>query len=182
MTVISGAPVTYIVTVTNNGPTDVVGATVVDDVAADFENVTFTSVASGGASGNTASGSGDLNETVNLPTGSSIVYTINADVIDNTDDDLVVNTATVSVPDGIVDTNTDNNTATDTDPVDAEEVDIRVTKTDNVQAVTQGDDVTYEIVVTNVGHDLAHGNRVGKTIQNIAEPPVLTLSYEEATL
>ena len=152
VTVISGAPVTYIVIVTNNGPTDVTGATVEDVFAADFENVTFTSVASGGASGNTASGSGNLSETVNLPSGSSIEYTIDADVIDNTDDDLVVNTATVSVPDGIVDTNPDNNSATDTDPVDAEEVDVRVTKTDNIQSVTQGDSVTYEIVVSNVGN------------------------------
>ena len=150
-TVESGGPVTYVITVTNNGPTAVVGASLVDDFSDDFENVSFTSSATGGASGNSPSGNGDISETVNLPVGSSVTYTVDADVIDFTDDDEVVNTATITTPDGVVDSNPDNNSAADIDPVDAQEVDLRVTKTNNVTSVTAGDSVTYEIVVSNVG-------------------------------
>src|SRR5262249_38024822 len=62
-----GQAVDYDITVTNNGPAAVVGATVTDAFPAALTNVTFTSqVVTGVVSGNTASGSGSLNETVDM--------------------------------------------------------------------------------------------------------------------
>ena len=56
---------------------------------------TFTAVATGGASGFTASGSGNINDTVNLPVGSTITYTVVANISGSASGNLV-NTATVT--------------------------------------------------------------------------------------
>src|SRR4029079_694221 len=77
--VLPAGTIQYTITVDNtNGPSDVVGASVQDmfDSTA-FSSVSWMSAVSGGATA-TASGSGDINDTVNLPKGSSIVYTVTA--------------------------------------------------------------------------------------------------------
>jgi uncharacterized repeat protein (TIGR01451 family) len=112
-TVAPGDSNTYTIVVTNLGPGSVTGATVSDDFPVDFTGVTFVSVASAGATGNTAIGSGDISDTVNMPVGSSITYTVMG-TVSPTAFGTLVNTATVTAPAG-VDTNTSNNSATDTD-------------------------------------------------------------------
>src|SRR5262249_23559592 len=71
-----GKSTTYTIVVTNHGPSDVIGAQVTDIFSAMITSATWTSTALDGASGNTASGSGNINDTVNLPAGSSIIYTV----------------------------------------------------------------------------------------------------------
>ena len=95
------------------GPTNVVGATVTDNFSANLTGVTWTCSGSGGASC-TAAGAGNINDTVSLPVGGSVQYTVNATVVASPSGPLV-NTATISVPAGITDTNSGNNSATDTD-------------------------------------------------------------------
>ena len=60
------------------------------------------------------SGSGSIDDTVDLPAGSKITYkatgTVSASATGS-----VVDTATVTSPNGVPDPNTGNNTATDTD-------------------------------------------------------------------
>ena len=77
-TAVPGQTVTYTVTATNNGPEDVVDATVADTMPAVLTGVTWTCAAAGGASC-TANGAGDINDTVDLPVGSSLTYTVVAD-------------------------------------------------------------------------------------------------------
>lgn len=73
-----GAPVSYVITVFNDGPDAVAGVTVVDNMPAGFVNVTWDCVASGGASCPNASGSGNINELLgNLPNGGELEYTVN---------------------------------------------------------------------------------------------------------
>ncbi len=67
---------TYTIVVSNNGPSDAIGATVTDVLPAAIASDTFTAVATGGASGFTAGGSGNINDTVNMPAGSTITYTV----------------------------------------------------------------------------------------------------------
>jgi uncharacterized repeat protein (TIGR01451 family) len=78
-TVLQGAPVTYTLTVTNNGPyaIDVANApTVTDTLPAAITGITWTCAPSAGASC-TASGSGDLNTSgLTLPVNASVTYTI----------------------------------------------------------------------------------------------------------
>ena len=64
-----GNSTTYTIVVSNNGPSDVTGAAVTDMLPAAITSATFTAVGSGGASGFTASGSGNISDTVNLPVG-----------------------------------------------------------------------------------------------------------------
>ena len=99
---------------TNAGPSNIAGAVIQDHFPSTFTGVTFTATQSGGATGFTSSGSGDVSQTVAMPSGSHITYkatgTISASATSS-----ISNTATVSVPTGVIDPNTGNNTATDTD-------------------------------------------------------------------
>ena len=72
-----GDAVSYTIVVQNTGPSDVQGATVRDVFPGDLTNVTYTSVPSGNASGS-SSGSGNIDDLVNLAAGSRITYTVNA--------------------------------------------------------------------------------------------------------
>lgn len=60
--------------VTNAGPSDVSGAVVSDSFPARFTAVTFTATQSGGASGFTATGTGNISDTVALPASSHVTY------------------------------------------------------------------------------------------------------------
>jgi uncharacterized repeat protein (TIGR01451 family) len=117
---VSGAKTVYTITVSNPGPAGAVGATVTDAPPATLTNVTWTCAASNGATC-TASGSGPINDTVNLPSGSSVVYTLTA-TVDPLATGTVSNTATVAVPSGTTDPVPGNNTATDTDTIVAKAI------------------------------------------------------------
>jgi len=71
--------------------------------------MTWTSIAAGGASGNSASGSGSILDTVDMPDGSSIVYTITA-TVDTAAQGILSNVATVTPLGGLAnDTDATNN-------------------------------------------------------------------------
>ena len=96
------------------GDFNIAGAVIPDHFPRTFIGVTFTATQSGGATGFTSRGSGDVSQTVAMPSGSHITYkatgTISASATSS-----FSNTATVSVPTGVIDPNTANNIATDTD-------------------------------------------------------------------
>ncbi len=68
-----GGSVTYTITASNAGPSDATGATVADTFPASL-TCTWTCVGAGGGTC-TAAGSGNINDTVNLPAGGSVTYT-----------------------------------------------------------------------------------------------------------
>jgi uncharacterized repeat protein (TIGR01451 family) len=74
-----GGPITWVVTVVNNGPADGAGSIFSDPVPAVITNVTWTCSASSGAACPNAAGSGNnINEVFAVfPPGGQIVYTIN---------------------------------------------------------------------------------------------------------
>ncbi len=161
-TITPGGTITYTIVVTNNGPSNIVGANVNDEFPADVTSDTFTAVGSGGATGFSTSGSGGINDTVNLPSGATITYTVTAN-LSNTVTDLS-NTATVTPPSNATDSDLTNNTATDTDTTVAAMVDLAITKTTPVNAtVSPGGTATYTITVTNNGPDAATGATVSDT-------------------
>src|SRR5207253_2627967 len=65
--VVEGSSDTYTIVVRNSGPSDVIGATVADLLPDIFTGASYTATATGGATGFTASGSGNISDTVNLP-------------------------------------------------------------------------------------------------------------------
>jgi uncharacterized repeat protein (TIGR01451 family) len=106
-----GDPVTYTITVTNNGPGDVAGATATDTFPPEITGISWTCLASGGATC-TAGGTGDINDSVDLPNGDSVTYTVQATLAAGAVG-FVRNNASVALPSGTVDPNPGNNTATD---------------------------------------------------------------------
>lgn len=114
--VLAGSPTTYTITATNAGPNDATGVKVKDAIPAGLTSVTWSSVAAGGATGNTANGSGDIDDTVDLPSGSSITWTVEGTVSASATG-TVVNKATIAAASGFEDSNDGNNSATDTDTI-----------------------------------------------------------------
>ncbi len=105
---------TYTIKVSNIGFSAVTGVTVTDVFPAQLTNVTWTCVATTGAGICPASGTGNLNESVNLPAGALVTFTVTADIL-GTATGSIVNTASVSLPVGMIDPDTCNNSATDID-------------------------------------------------------------------
>jgi uncharacterized repeat protein (TIGR01451 family) len=116
-----GGNITYTVIVRNLSGLTADGAIVSDAMPANILNWTWDCTdESGGASGCNAAvnGTDDFTDTVNLPVGGRIEYTVTAYIVAGPTGDLE-NTASVAVPVGYLDTYTGNNSATDTDTLAA---------------------------------------------------------------
>jgi uncharacterized repeat protein (TIGR01451 family) len=147
--VVAGTTNIYTIVVGNAGPSYVTGAVVKDTFPATFTGVTFTASGAGGATGFPLSGSGNINNTVTLPPGSSITYKASGKM-SAAATGTVSNTATVTAPSGITDPSLANNSATDTDNITISS-DLKVTVNDGKATAVAGTQDTYTIVVTNVG-------------------------------
>ncbi len=157
-----GQIVTYTVVVSNDGPSDAPGSRVTDSLPDDLDNITWTCTSSLGSSC-TGSGVGDLDDTVNLAAGGQLTYLISGTVRAEASGNLV-NSAQVSLAEGLTDPNLNNNSDTDFDTeITDQQADLRVAKTDNVVAATPGGSVTYSIVVTNDGPQAVDDARVVDT-------------------
>jgi len=113
--VANGSSDTYTITVTNTGLENVNGAVVTDTFPAQVQNVSYTATGKSGATG-FASGSGNINQSLNLPPNSSVTYKATG-FINGNSGTVISNTANVSVPAGVSDPNTANNIATDKDTI-----------------------------------------------------------------
>jgi uncharacterized repeat protein (TIGR01451 family) len=163
-----GGSVTYTITASNAGPSNAPGATVADTFPASL-TCTWTCVGAGGGTC-TASGSGNINDTTNLPAGGSITYTASC-TISAAATGTLTNTATVAAPAGITDPTPGNNSATDIDTL-AASADLSITNTDGVSAATPGGSVTYTITASNAGPSNATGATVADTF-----PAALTCTW-----
>ncbi|HUW60713.1 MAG TPA: BACON domain-containing carbohydrate-binding protein [Candidatus Bathyarchaeia archaeon] len=116
-----GQNITYEIVVNNYGPNNVVGALVEDSFPDELINVTWVASPTAGATSGLGSGSGDISDTVDIPVGDRVVYTVSA-VVNYFSVGSVTNTATVTAPPGILDTFEDNNTSTDEDPIEFQSI------------------------------------------------------------
>jgi|CXWL01.1.fsa_nt_gi uncharacterized repeat protein (TIGR01451 family) len=157
-TAVPGGSVTYTITASNAGPDPVTGGTVADSFPAVL-TCTWTCVGAGGGTC-TAAGSGNVNDTVNLPAGGSVTYTASCSINASATGTLA-NTATVSGG-AAVDPNPANNSATDTDTL-TPQANLGITKTDGVTTATAGGSVTYTISASNPGPSNALGATVADT-------------------
>ncbi|GIX00173.1 MAG: hypothetical protein KatS3mg111_3505 [Pirellulaceae bacterium] len=157
--VIAGNSFTYTITVTNNGPSDAANTVVIDDIP-DGIQITSATASAGtvtiptSAQDTDPTNSDDL--TVNLGTvadGDTVTITVNATVLPGTRGDL---TNTVSVTSDSIESNSADNSASETTAVNAN-IDLQVTKADNVDPVVAGQSLIYTIVVTNNGPSTANG-------------------------
>jgi len=156
-----GGTVTYTIVASNAGPSNAPGSLVADTFPAMLTGVTWTCVGAGGATC-AAAGSGNINDTANLPAGGSVTYTATGTVSASATGTLT-NTATVTAAGGITDPTPGNNSATDTDAL-SPTANLGITKTDGVSALTPGGSVTYTIVASNAGPSNAPGSTVADTL------------------
>lgn len=152
---VAGLNSSYTIVVSNSGPSNAPNATVTDIFPASITSVVWTCVGAGGASC-AASGSGDINETVDLPAGGSVTFTANTST-DPAATGTLSNTA--SVFSAVIDPNPANNSATDT-TLFTQTADLRISKTDGRTSVIAGESNTYTIVASNLGPS----NVVGATV------------------
>jgi uncharacterized repeat protein (TIGR01451 family) len=109
----AGDPVVYTITVTNRGLDAAIGGLVRDLLpSGGLTSFTWTAVASSGASVDATSGTGDINSTVSLNPGATVVYTLTA-TTDPAFSGNVNNTATITPPSNFTDVNPADNSVTD---------------------------------------------------------------------
>ena len=171
-TAVPGTSVTYTIVVSNAGPAEANGAMLSDAFPAELTNVTFVSAAAGGASGNTASGSGNILDNLSLPAGASVTYTVTG-IVSASAIGTLSNTASVTTPVEITDPNPGDNSATDTDVL-TPQADLSITKTDGVASVDAGATLTYTIVVSNAGPSAVTGASVTDLFPGAFLNPVFT--------
>jgi uncharacterized repeat protein (TIGR01451 family) len=145
-TYVPGTSTTYTIIATNAGPSFLKGGTVSDPLPAQVASATWTAVYSAGSSG-PESGSGPLNETVNLAPGGTATFQFTVQIKPDATGDLV-NTVTITPP-----PNTQGNTATatDTNTLSSPQLLLNVTKTDGKTTYLPGQTFPYTIVVSNSG-------------------------------
>jgi uncharacterized repeat protein (TIGR01451 family) len=151
-----GSVTTYVVEVSNLGEVPVKGVTVSDPLASGFSVLTWECIfADAGSRCLTPSGTGNLNTSVDLGVGGTVVFEVRAEV-SLTAGDSVTDTVTVTAPPGVTEDSLVNNTASDTDTV-LPAADIAVRKTvDNATPVV-GQTVTFTVTATNNGPNPATG-------------------------
>jgi uncharacterized repeat protein (TIGR01451 family) len=152
--VVPGTTTTYVIRVTNAGPSNAVGAVVTDTFDAtkiDVPNVTWTCVPTGLASCGIGSGTGNLSVPVDITADGSglvhfVTFTVQAPVFP-TATGVLANTVNVAAGPGQSDPNSTNDTDIDTLTPSA---DVAIDKSGPATAVP-GTSVTYTIQVTNLG-------------------------------
>ncbi|MEM1081101.1 MAG: hypothetical protein AAGH65_05920 [Pseudomonadota bacterium] len=112
----TGQPTTWFIEVTNLTGANITGATLIDPVPVGVANASWTCTGFDGASCTNPSGSGSINESVDLPANASLLYEFTATVTAD-EPSVISNTATITLAEGQTDVNPANNSATDTDPV-----------------------------------------------------------------
>lgn len=142
---VAGAPVTYTVTVVNNGPSDAAAVAVLDTVPADLTGVT--------ASSSVGSCTGTSCDLGTLAVGGSATITVTGDV-PGTADPLTVADNTATVSSDTDDPDISNNEAVISTGV-AAVADLRITKSVSPTSVIAGTSATWTVEVTNDGPSAA---------------------------
>ena len=152
--------VTYTIVVANAGPSDDPSVGVTDTFPAAL-SCTWASVPAGGASSTAGPVAGDVADTISLPAGSSVNYTVLCS-IDPSATGTLSNTATAAS--SVTDPNGSNNSATDSDTVLMPMADLSITKTGSPASLQPGQPLTYTVTVNNTGPSDAPGVVVTDTL------------------
>lgn len=110
-----GGSIEYLILVENLGPSDVVGAQVIDNPPPRLGNLSWMCQPTGGATCS-ASGTGPIDELVDIPVGESVAFMLSA-TLQDTDEQPVTNTASIEAPNTVVELDLFNNNDSDTDSV-----------------------------------------------------------------
>ena len=180
LSVPAGAPITYVATVRNNGPSTAQNVQAVDVLPANAAFVSAT--ASGGGSCTTpavGSTGGTLTCTwASLTNGSQNTVTYVLRPLGTAAGSNVVNT--VNVFTSTAESNTANNSATTTTAVTAAQLDILVNKVDSADPVDLGQPTTYTITINNSGPSFGTNVVLTDVFPAPGSTPTATFSYQGA--
>ncbi len=161
-TALPGSAATYIITVTNNGPSSISSCWVRDTIPANLQSPVF-SPDRGIYNGTTQYWSG-----INLASGQSAVLTLQGTVQGGSP--TIVNSVTVNPPYNTTDPVLTNNTATDTDAI----LNLSAAKTVTPSTVQTGGTVTYTVTMTSVSSSAT-------TVTSVVDTLPAGFSYKTGT-
>lgn len=156
--VVAGRPVTYLITVSNFGPSWARGARVLDPLPAGLSNAVWSCSGTGNATCARPSGTATIDASVTLPPAGQVVLRLTADV-DPTFTGMLSNTARVLLPSTVIDLTPSNNEATDSTAVGVT-ADVAITKRLVDNESSTGSPARYEIVAVNNGPSAVTGASV----------------------
>lgn len=187
-TVVQGSAISYLVTITNAGPSGVSGATFSDAVPAGVTGVTATVQGqSNGAAGTVVSASGNnvTGTMATLPANGSVSILISGTAATI---GALNNTAMVTPPSGVTDNVPDNNTTPPVITTVVAKPQLHITKTVTPGPYKAGDKVTYTLTVNNGGAvtvkdvvvtDVLTGDNLPAPV--FGKPGLGTVSYNAAS-
>ena len=163
---VPGQVVTWTVTVSNAGPAAATGAILADAPPASVSGLTWTCTASPG-SFCPASGSGPIDAAVNLLNGGSATFQLDG-LVDPAATGVLVNTASVIPPPGMIDPVAANNAATDTDAL-TPQADLALAIADSPDPVAPGAPLVYALQASNLGPSRSPG----LTLTSVLDPSLV---------
>jgi uncharacterized repeat protein (TIGR01451 family) len=167
-TAIPGQPTSYVITVTNNGPSTVSSLTLDDTLPTDLLNPLFE------PSAGTYNATTKLWSGLTLQPSQSLTLALSG-TINPTATGTITNTVNVA-PSGGVDDPTPNDSddqATDQTTL-TPQADLSIYKTDGNTAVNPGESLTYSISVTNVGPSTVNSVKIADALPNAFTPSTFT--------
>ena len=111
-----GGTITYTIVVSNNGPSEVIDAVVIDEPPLRLGDLSWDCTEQGDALCGNLSGIGPINETVSFLSNSSVTYSLTGTLQDMSNEPIT-NVASVTPPDGVTELFPGDNTDSDTDAV-----------------------------------------------------------------
>ncbi|HET7843284.1 MAG TPA: Ig-like domain-containing protein [Xanthomonadales bacterium] len=111
--VLNGDPLLYTIVVSNTGPESLAGVRVQDLIPPELANAIWACTA--GSCPSPSTGTGDIDVIVNLPIGSSVTFSLSANVAAAAPAGFVTNQASATVPSGYRDNTPANNASVDRD-------------------------------------------------------------------
>ncbi|MGF1426802.1 LPXTG cell wall anchor domain-containing protein [Kitasatospora sp. LaBMicrA B282] len=172
---VPGQPLTYTIVVKNNGPSDAIGASVQDTLPAAVQGFTWSCTASTGSScGSTATGTGNINTTVNVLAGGQLTYTLTGTVPSDASGSLD-NRATVTPPSGASDPICSPNCTSTANPIPpGNQANLVVSKTLLTNPVVPGQQIQWQVNVTNNGPSTARSVVVTDPVPAGVTNPTMT--------
>ena len=151
-TYVPGLSGIFTAVITNNGPSDVNGVSVIDTNISEFENINWTcGVVDSNSNCTDAAAMTTINTTVDLAANDSATFSINVDYFSNAKTNPLIYSITATNPMGV--NGISPVTATDNDDILDRQVNLSITKSSETpnDAFFPNEPFTYIIVVTNNG-------------------------------
>ena len=177
--VAAGAPLTYVATITNNGPSSAQNVAMTDTLSTNATFIDLVNVSNSGTCG-TVPNAGDTGGTLActwpsaVASGSQRTVTYRVRPLVSAVGSTVDNSVTAST--STIETNSANNTATTSTTVTPVDLDVLINKTVSNASVPLGGTTTYTVTVTNNGPSQATGVEMTDTFPAPASNYPITIT------